>query len=165
MRRLVFILAVALLLAAPCRPASAQGRADCAAVLRQMHRISGHDGAGTPEAAQIAEKLGVDERWVAQCATSYGRRVKRKPLQPSEDDEGLSPRQEEREYDEVSREEREFLANRVQGDDNFKNRDRLRGNDPDSSAEWEPFITHEWEPNTGHEWRPFLLDDDGGGDE
>ena len=33
--------------------------------------------------------------------------------------------------------------------------------DPDSSAEWEPYITHEWEPHTGHEWGgPFLLDDD-----
>ncbi|MGH7785253.1 MAG: hypothetical protein ACRERC_00205 [Candidatus Binatia bacterium] len=159
--RLVLALAVAVLLSAAALPAVGQGRPDCATVMRQLHRISGHDGAGTPDASAVAEKLHVDERWVVRCANSYGRRVKQRPAKAREGDEGLSPRQEAREYEEVAREEREFLENRAQGDpDEYKNRDRVRGIDPDSSAEWEPYLTHEWTPNTGHVWRPYLLDDD-----
>jgi len=161
MRRVVLALAVALLLSAAALPAVGQGRPDCATIMRALHRITGHDGAGTPDAAVVAEKLHVDERWVARCADSYGRRVKRRPVKSGEGDEGLSPRQEAREYEEFAREEREFLENRAQGDpDEYKDIDKLRGVDPDSSAEWEPYITREWRPNVGHIWRPYLLDDD-----
>lgn len=142
-------------------PAPAQGRPDCAKVVRQMHRMGGRDGGRTLEAAAVARKLGTDSEWVERCAHSYGRRVKKEVRRPAEGDEGLSARHEWREYEEVAREERDMEANYAQGDpDNYKDRDRARGIDPDSSAEWEPYITHEWQPYVTHEWAPFIKDDD-----
>jgi hypothetical protein len=164
--RLAAVLPLAALAAALsfALPAKAQGRPDCAAVIRQMHRITGHDGAGTPDVSEVAEKLKTDSAWVERCATSYGRRVKPRRRSPSEGDEGLSAKAEAREYEELAREERGQQANYAQGDpDNYKNRNRLRGIDPDSSAEWEPYITHEWAPYTTHEWTPYILDDDNPG--
>jgi hypothetical protein len=146
----------------PVPPASAQGHPDCTQVLRELNHIGARDGAGTPEAARIATKLGTDATWVERCAASYGRRVKPKEEKATENDsEGLTAKVEEKEFEETAREEAGEQANIVQGDlDNFKPRDRIRGIDPDSSAEWEPYITHEWQPYTGHEWEPFILDDD-----
>ena len=154
--RRVLLLALALLVAGLVAvEAPAQGRPDCTRVLREMH------GRGTPDAAEIATKLDTDSSWVEKCATTYGRRVKPKPRKVTEGDQDLTAKEEEREFQETAREERDQQANIVQGDlDDYKPRDRLRGIDPDSSAEWEPYITHEWEPHTGHEWEPFLLDDD-----
>lgn len=145
----------------PVRPARAQGRPDCTEVLREFHRHHGGDG-GVPDAAKIASKLETDATWVEKCAATYGRRVKPKEAKPSEDDsQGLTAKVEEKEFEETGREERDDQANIVQGDlDNDKDRDRARGSDPDSSAEWEPYLTHEWEPHTGHEWEPYILDDD-----
>jgi hypothetical protein len=93
---------------------------------------------------------------------TYGRRIKPKAQKIDEEDsEGLTAAKESQEFQEKAREERDQQANMFQGDlDNYKARDRVRGIDPDSSAEWEPYITHEWEPDTGHEWEPFILDDD-----
>jgi hypothetical protein len=137
--------------------AGAQARPDCTQVLRELHRHR----KGTPAAAQIAKKLETDADWVEKCAATYGRRVKPKEREPSETDEGLTAKAEEREYEETAREEAHEQANIVQGDlDEYKPRDRLRGIDPDSSAEWEPYITHEWSPYVGHQWEPYILDDD-----
>jgi hypothetical protein len=150
-------LLVALLIA----PALGQGRPDCATVVRSLHRVTGHDGAGTPDADAVAEKLKTDGDWVARCAAAYGRRVKTRPSDPSENDAALTAKNEAHEYQEVAREERAMQENYVQGDpDNYKNRDRPRGIDPDSSAEWEPYLTHEWQPYETHVWTPYILDDD-----
>jgi hypothetical protein len=162
-RRLAIALPMLALLAAP---AVGQGRPDCATVVRHLHRVTGHDGAGTPDADAIAEKLNTDGEWVARCAASYGRRVKPARRDPSENDAGLTAKTEAHEYQELAREERDMQENYVQGDpDNYKDRNRMRGIDPDSSAEWEPFVTHEWEPYITHEWTPFILDDDDPGAE
>lgn len=142
-------------------PADAQGRPDCTQVLRQLHRVGGRDGAGTPDAARIAAKLGTDSAWVERCAATYGRRVKPRDRKPSEAGAGLTAKAESREYEEVAKEERDMQENYAQGDpDDYKDRDRLRGIDPDSSAEWEPYLTHQWEPYVTHEWSPYILDDD-----
>jgi hypothetical protein len=139
------------------RPAQAQGRPSCAEVLRHLTHTR-----GTPDAGQVAEKMGTDADWVAKCAGTYGRRIKPKPPKIDEEDsQALTAKRESQEFQETAKEERDQQANIVQGDlDDYKPRNRLRGIDPDSSAEWEPYITHEWQPNTGHEWEPFLLDDD-----
>lgn len=136
--------------------AAAQGRPDCTKVLRELNRAH-----GTPDSSRIAIKLQTESDWVEKCATTYGRRVKSKPQKPGEDNQDLSAKAEEREYEETAREEADQQANIVQGDlDNYKDRDRLRGIDPDSSEEWEPYITHEWQPYVGHQWEPYILDDD-----
>jgi hypothetical protein len=155
--RRVLLLVLPLLLAVMVAVgARAQGRPDCTRILREMH------GRGTPDAAKIASKLDTDSTWVERCAATYGRRVKPKAAKRNEDGPAdLTAREEQREFQETAKEERDQQANIVQGDlDNGKPRDRLRGIDPDSSAEWEPYITHEWQPHTGHEWEPFILDDD-----
>ncbi|MFN8643155.1 MAG: hypothetical protein U0802_16410 [Candidatus Binatia bacterium] len=158
---LVIVAAAALTAAARVAPARGQGRPDCAAVLHQLHRTGGRDGAGTPDADRIAAKLGTDGAWVEHCAAAYGRRVKPHERKQTENDEGLTAKAESREYQEVAREERGEPENYAQGDpDNYKDRDRLRGIDPDSSAEWEPYLTHEWSPYVTHEWSPYILDDD-----
>jgi hypothetical protein len=145
----------------PVRPARAQGHPDCTEVLRELHHHHSSDG-GVPEAGKIASKLATDATWVEKCAATYGRRVKHKEDKPSEDDsQGLTAKVEEKEFEETAREERDDQANIVQGDlDDYKDRDRVRQIDPDSSEEWEPYLTHEWEPYTGHQWEPYLLDDD-----
>jgi hypothetical protein len=141
--------------------ADAQGRPDCAQVLRQLHRVGGRDGAGTPASARIAAKLGTDSAWVERCAATYGRRVKPRDRKVTEGDEGLTAKAESREYEETAREEYHEDENYAQGDpDDYKDRDRQRGINPDSSAEWEPYLTHEWAPYVTHEWAPFLRDDD-----
>ena len=71
--RLVGAAAFGALLGLPA-PAPAQGRPDCALVLRKLHDISGHDGAGTPDAEKVAKKLDTDADWVERCAQSYGAR-------------------------------------------------------------------------------------------
>lgn len=161
LRVLVVLLLCAALAGAVPPPAPAQGRPACSSVIRQLHRTTGRDGGGTADADVIARKLGTDSAWVERCATSYGRRVKPRARRHTEGDEGLTAKQEAREYEEVAREERDMEENRVQGDpDNYKNRDRARGIDPDSSAEWEPYLTHQWQPYVTHEWAPFIRDDD-----
>ena len=155
----LIVLAAALL--APlglARPAQAQGRPSCSEVLRELTHAH-----GTPDAVKVAEKMATDAVWVEKCAATYGRRIKPKPPKTidEEDSQALTAKKESQEFQETAKEERDQQANIVQGDlDNYKTRDRLRGIDPDSSAEWEPYVTHEWEPNTGHQWEPFLLDDD-----
>ena len=154
----LIVLATALL--APlglARPTQAQGRPSCPEVLRQLTHTH-----GTADAGKVAEKMGTDADWVEKCALTYGRRIKPKAQKIDEEDsEDLTAAKESQEFQEKAREERDQQANMFQGDlDNYKARDRVRGIDPDSSAEWEPYITHEWEPDTGHEWEPFILDDD-----
>lgn len=150
------LLLALIVIAARVSGAAAQARPDCTEVLREMHRHH-----GTPDADRIALRLDTDPKWVKKCATTFGRRVKLKPDKPTEDDQELTAKVEEREYEETAREEAGQQANIVQGDlDNYKDRDRVRGIDPDSSAEWEPYLTHEWEPYVGHQWEPYILDDD-----
>jgi hypothetical protein len=162
--RLRAVAALGLLLG--CSTAYAQGRPDCTEVLRAYHRISGHNGAHVPDPVRVADKLGVDSEYVERCALAYGRRVKyvktpRVDGEEADQERDLTAKEEGKEFEELGKEERDLQANIVQGDlDNYKSRDRLRGIDPDSSAEWEPYITHEWDPNLGKEWEPFLLDDD-----
>ena len=154
-------LAVALLVGLLAVPAWGQGRPDCATVVRALHRVGGRAGAGTPDAEAIAGKLKTDSDWVVRCANAYGRRIKPPRRDPTENDAALTAKREAHEYQEVAREERHMEENYVQGDpDNYKDRDRLRGIDPDSSAEWEPYLTHQWQPYVTHEWSPYILDDD-----
>ena len=142
-------------------PVVAQGRPDCAAVLRAIHRITGRPGAHTPDPSDVASKLHTDSAWVEKCASTYGRRLRQAPLKHAEGGTDLSEAREEREYEEVAREEAEQQANKVQEDlRNGVYATGERGIDPDSSAEWEPFITHEWEPYITHEWSPYIHDDD-----
>ncbi|MEO8603341.1 MAG: hypothetical protein ABI629_12265 [bacterium] len=141
-------------------PAAAQGRPDCAAVLRALHKVKGH-GTHRPDSSDVASQLGTDSDWVETCATSYGRHLRPAPLKHGEGDSELTPDREEKEYEEVAREEADQEANRVQGDlRNGVYATKDRGIDPDSSAEWEPFLTHEWQPYITHEWAPFIHDDD-----
>jgi hypothetical protein len=142
---------------------SAQGRPDCAAVLRKLHETTAHNGAHLPDAAKVANRLGVEPEWVERCAASYGRRVKMREEKPKEDREGTAlVILEDQEYEEISREEKETAGDKyftvIEEDE--ANRKRLRHFDADSSAEWDPYVTHEWEPNLGHAWQPYLLDDD-----
>lgn len=142
-------------------PAEAQGRPSCSAVVRQLHRTTGRNGAGKVSAEDVARKLRTDNEWVERCALSYGRRVQPGERKHYEGDEDLTAKREFREYEEVAREERHMEENYVQGDpDNYKDRDRRRGIDPDSSAEWEPYLTHQWQPYVTHQWAPFIRDDD-----
>lgn len=142
-------------------PAAAQGRPDCATVLRNMHSATGKNRAAGPDPVKVASRLGVTPDWVERCAASYGRRVKQHELKPREDREGITI-PEDQEYEEVSREEKETAGDKYFTviEDDEQNRKRLQHFDADSSAEWEPYLTHEWEPNLGHQWEPFLHDDD-----
>lgn len=143
--------------------AAAQGRPDCAAVLRKMHDSTGHQGARQPDAVKIARKLGVDEEWVEQCAASYGRHVKKHPRKGDLSEDSFSTTHEAEEYEELGREEKETLGDTYYTslDDDDQDRRKLRRNrDADTINEWEPFETHEWGPNVGHAWSPYLHDDD-----
>lgn len=137
----------------------AQGRPDCAAVMRAMHKMK--KKRGTIDADALAERLGSDSVWVEKCASTYGRRVASKVKRSGDDDE-LTEQREEAEYEELAREEMGQQANAVQEDlRNGVYSSGARGVNPDDSMEWEPFITHEWSPHTGHEWRgPFIHNDD-----
>ena len=168
MQRFMFLLVVAGLgvLLAFALPARAQGRPDCTEVLHAYHRDSGRDGAHVPDPDRIASKLGVEPDYVEQCARAYGRRVKRSRTPVMDeyvDNDDLSAKREEQEYEEVGKDERDQQANAVQEDLHegvYANPDAGRGVNPDSSAEWEPYITHEWVPHVTHEWAPFIRDDD-----
>jgi hypothetical protein len=145
-------------------PAPAQGRPDCALVLRKLHDISGHDGAGTPDAEKVAKKLDTDADWVERCAQSYGRRVKHHDaVLAGDSDKEFSEKREVEEFDEISREERETAGDKyftVIEDDDAERRRLRASRDEDTSDEWEEMVTHEWEPNLGHAWQPYLNDDD-----
>jgi hypothetical protein len=155
---LVVVVALLVSVALLSPPAGAQGRPDCAAVMRAMHKMKKQRGA--VDAVDLAESIGSDSVWVEKCASTYGRRVKHR--KPSGDDDVLTERREEDEYEELAREEKEMQANAVQEDlRNGVYSNGARGVKPDDSMEWEPFITHEWEPHTGHEWRgPYIHNDD-----
>lgn len=159
------VLAAALLLGAALTvpPAVAQGRPDCAAVVRAMHRLQKRGGGRVQDANRVALHLNTDSAWVERCAHSYGRRIKT-AARTADDRDRLTRRRESEEYEEMAREEMEMFANEVQEDLRdgvYANRDKGRGINPDSSAEWEPFLTHEWQPFVTHEWRgPFIRDDD-----
>jgi hypothetical protein len=160
------VISLALLLALTlAAPVVAQGRPDCAAVIRQMNKLSARAGAKAPDPEHIASKLDTDAEWVERCALSYGRRVKRskpapdKAARESDARIELTEKREAEEYEEISREEREQQANAVQ-EDLRSGVYATRSKGPDSSAEWEPYITHEWEPFITHEWEPFIRDDD-----
>jgi len=160
-----FVIAAALLLgvAVAAPPVVAQGRPDCAAVVRAMHKLKKRGGGRTLDSARIAIQLDTDSAWVERCAASYGRRIHAASRQEPDQDV-LSARREAEEYEELAREEMEQFANRVQEDLRdgvYANRNKGHGPNPDSSAEWEPFITHEWRPYVTHEWTgPFIRDDD-----
>jgi hypothetical protein len=161
--RLFFAAAACALLAVLAAPVRAQGRPDCAEVLHQLDRVSGRPGAGVADPDEVAAKLGTDSVWVERCALSYGRRLRRKhPTPVRENPEDLTAKREEQEYEELSREERDAEGEKyfTEENDDGKIRDRMRGYEPDSSAEWQPFETHEWSPYVGHPWKPYLHDDD-----
>lgn len=149
--------------------AAAQGRPDCAAVIREIHRVRGHKGAKPPDSAKIAEQLDTDSDWVERCAESYGRHIKSSKPPPEPNVEAsLRERREEEEYEELGREEKATLGDRyvtiIEDDDT--DRKKLKATrEEDSVNEWEPYETHEWEPNLGHAWPgPVLHDDDNPGD-
>jgi hypothetical protein len=162
-------LAVAVLFGAvlllPMR-ASAQGRPDCAAVLRKLNESTPHNGARVPDPVRMANHLGVTPEWVERCAASYGRHLKAREEKPKEDGNDRAVEQvEAEEYEEISREEKETEGDKYVTviEDDEQNRKKLRNYDQsgvDSSNEWEPDLGHEWEPNLGHEWRPYIPYDD-----
>ena len=149
-------------------PGFAQGRPDCAQVLRKMHKAPGSSGARQPDAVKIARQLGVDADWVERCAQSYGRRIKgqddskKVKEQEVEGDSQLAEQREGDEYDELSREEKETLGDKyytsIPNDE--EERRKLRASKYEVTHEWDVYETHEWQPNTGREWEPVLLDDD-----
>jgi len=158
--RILLILSV---LALPLA-AAAQGRPDCAAVIRELNRERGHKGSRAPDSSKIADYLDTDSDWVERCAQSYGRRIKSsKPPKEPDVEASLRERREEEEFEELGREEKATLGDRyvtiIEDDDS--NRKKIKATrDEDSVNEWEPFETHEWEPNLGHAWPgPVLLDD------
>ena len=166
-RRFLTPLGAAALLAvvlAPPAPLTAQGRPDCTTVLRKLHEVGGRHGTRAPDAARIAEKLGVDQDWVERCATAYGRRVKaHEPSKKDEAEDHLSEKREIEEYDELSREEKETVGDTYYTvvENDAQERKKLRASrDEDTINEWNPIETHEWEPDLGSEWRPYLHDDD-----
>lgn len=157
----LLVVVVALLFSVAVLPpqAEAQGRPDCAAVMRAMHKMK--KKRGTVDTEELGEQIGSDSLWVEKCASTYGRRVSSKVKRSGDDDE-LTERREEAEYEELAREEMGQQANAVQEDlRNGVYASGARAVKPDDSMEWEPFITHEWSPHTGHEWRgPFIHNDD-----
>jgi|SRR5215470_16904532 len=148
--------------------AAAQGRPDCAAIVRALHETKGRDGA-SPNADKVGKRMGTDGDWVERCAQSYGRHVKREPTpEEGESDKQFSEKREVEEYDEISREEKETAGDRyyttIENDD--EDRRRLRASqDEDTNNEWDPVDDHEWEPHLDHVWQPTLLDDDHPGEE
>ena len=145
-------------------PAPAQGRPDCAAVLRKLHDASGRGGARVPDADKVAKRLGTDADWVERCAQSYGRRVKHQQAALAGDsDREFSEKREIEEFDEIAREEKETAGDKyytVIDNDDIERRQLRASRDEDTSDDWEPTVTHEWEPNLGHAWQPVLIDDD-----
>ncbi len=154
------LLSVAVLVPAP--PSQAQGRPDCASVMRTIHKTKKRHGRSI-DSQDIAEAMGSDSVWIEKCASTYGRRL-HSSNKKSGDDDDLTAKREEEEYEEFAHEEADEQANRVQQDLRngvYATNDKGRGIDPDSSMEWEPYITHEWEPYITHEWNgPFIHDDD-----
>jgi hypothetical protein len=160
--------AIGAALAAPVR-APAQGRPDCADVLRAMHPRVGHKGPEIVDSYKIAEKLGVQADWVERCAQTYGRRVK--PRQDEkhpalEGDSEVVEQRESEEYDEVSREEKETAGDKyftvIENDE--RDRKRLEDVRNQDMIEWKPEEneTHEWKPDEEEQrpWRPAMHDDE-----
>jgi hypothetical protein len=163
----VLIAAIVLLAcsAALSSPAAAQGRPDCATVLRALHTKKHEAKLHAPDATVVALRLGVEPEWVERCAQSYGRRVKRSedPTKTDPDAQmALKEKLETEEYDEVSREEKETLGDRyvtvIENDE--QDRKKLRETREEDTHEWEPYETHEWEPVETHEWQPVMHNDE-----
>ncbi len=154
----------------PAGRASAQGRPDCADVLRAFHnpKVVGHSAGRTPNAAKVAHLLGVDVDYVERCAESYGRRVKRHDsLDTSAKVDEQIDAQEKREsdeYDEVSREEKETLGDKYVGviPDDAQNRKRLGADrNEDDPFEWKQgYEHHDWQPTQSRPWEPYMRTDD-----
>ena len=150
--------------------ASAQGRPDCADVLRSFHnpKVVGHNGAREPNPAKVAHLLGVDADYVERCAAAYGRRVKRRESPEAADkiDEEVdaAEKREAEEYDEVSREEKETAGDKYVGviPDDEKNRKRLGADrNEDDPFVWEHgFEHHDWQPTQSRPWEPYMRTDD-----
>jgi hypothetical protein len=170
LRRLIVALVVGAALVLPAL-VSAQGRPDCAQVLREMHNrkvmLHGHGSKRTPDSVRIASQLGVDADWVDRCAESYGRRTKRSEVrgEPSknENDTDVAEKREEEEYDELAREEKDTLGDKyvtvIENDE--QDRKKLeRSRQDDDVEESEPEDTHIWEPDLGHPWEPYLHEED-----
>ena len=144
-------------------PVVAQGRPDCASIVRAMTKMQKKHGARGIDAQEIADQFDTDSVWVEKCATTYGRRV-HSVSKRSADDDDLTAKREEDEYEELAHEEEDQQANAVQEDLRngvYATTSRGGGTVPDDTMEWEPFITHEWEPYVTHEWTgPYIRDDD-----
>jgi hypothetical protein len=149
--------------------ASAQGRPDCADVLRafQNPKVIGH-GAHHPSAVKIADLLGTDPYYVQKCAESYGRHVKRRESlttrPPSDEEIDDEEKREEEEYDEVSQEEKETEGDKyVQTiPDDVQNRKKIEQNrNDDTPNEWDqPYEHRGWVPLDDKPWLPFERADD-----
>jgi hypothetical protein len=152
--------------------ASAQGRPDCADVLRSFHnpKVIGHNGAQDPNPAKVAHLLGVDADYVERCAAAYGRRVKRRESSATsaaadkvDEEVDAAEKREAEEYDEVSREEKETAGDKYVGviPDDEKNRKRLGAErNQDDPFTWEPYEHHEWQPTESRPWQPYMRTDD-----
>ena len=152
--------------------ASAQGRPDCAAVLRELHNkkvmLHGH-GPRTPDSVRVASQLNVDADWVDRCAQSYGRRIKRSEVRGAagkneNDNDTLAEQREEQEYDEVSREEKDAAGEKyftvIENDEQDRKKLERSRLDDDIEDEDTEVDTHVWEPDLGHPWEPYLHDDE-----
>jgi len=160
---MVFVAALGL----PAR-APAQGRPDCTVILRALHDVP-HETSRTPDADKLARRLGIDAEWVARCAESYGRHVKKSQVElRGESDVDLGEKREAEEFEEVAPEEKETLGDRyvtVIENDEEDRRKLAASRELDDEDELEPSDTHEWEPDLGHMWEPFLHEDDHPGEE
>lgn len=166
--RLAAVLALVTPLALPART-SAQGRPDCAEVLRKLHapKVVARGGGHTPDANRVAQMLHVDADYVERCAQAYGRRVTRH-VSPGQADKveaatDLAEKREVEEYEELSREEKDTLGDKyvtvIENDES--DRKKVEHNrDADTVNEWEPYETHEWQPFETHVWEPVMPEDD-----
>lgn len=158
-------LAVGMVLLVAVR-ASAQGRPDCAAVLRAISKTA--HGSHNPSAMKVGQSIGVDPEYVETCAASYGRRLRHHEsllTRPKTDDEmDVSEKREAEEFDEISHEEKETEGDKytqvISGD--AENRKRIeRNRNDDTPNEWDAPAEHRaWAPLEDKPWLPFERADD-----
>ncbi len=146
--------------------ASAQGRPDCAAVLRAMNKTS--KNTRNPSAVKVGESIGVDPQYVQTCAASYGRRLRHHESlltrPPTDDEMDTSEKREAEEFDEISHEEKETEGDKytqvIPDDENNRKKIEHTRND-DTPNEWDAPVEHRgWAPFEDKPWLPFERADD-----
>ncbi len=131
-------------------------RIPCGTVLRELHRVEVRGSTDGGDPGRIAKSLGTTSAWVEKCAAVYGRRLKT-DLGARSRREAQERVWEEREPEEVAREERLTEGDVVVDPAPYRDKVRQRGFSR-SKEDWEPYQHRAWGPNTGKQWSPYLVD-------